>query len=41
MKNHTYEINEMLKDVLREAREARKLKQTEVAEYVGDRKSVV
>ena len=35
MKNHTYEINEMLKDVLREAREARKLKQTEVAEYVG------
>lgn len=35
MKNHTYEINEMLKDVLKEAREARKLKQTEVAEYVG------
>lgn len=35
MTNHTCETNEMLKDVLREAREARKLKQTEVAEYVG------
>ncbi len=35
MRSHTYKINKMLKDVLKEAREARKLKQTEVAEYVG------
>ncbi len=35
MTNHTCASNQMLKDVLREAREAQKLKQTDVAEYVG------
>lgn len=35
MTNHIYTVNKMLKDVLKEAREARKLKQTDVAEYVG------
>lgn len=35
MTNHIYAVNKMLKDVLKEAREARKLKQTDVAEYVG------
>lgn len=35
MTNHICTVNKMLKDVLREAREAQKLKQTDVAEYVG------
>jgi transcriptional regulator with XRE-family HTH domain len=35
MINHIYVAKKMLKDVLKEAREARKLKQTDVAEYVG------
>ncbi len=35
MTNHTCTRVQMLKDVLKEAREARKLKQTDVAEYVG------